>query len=143
MRTYEIVSCSGPRLTVTPGENVADVFGLAVIVTSTRAPFLSFTWLPCRSIKAFLIRRFRYRRAVPSMAICAFSGCPRAEEEMICPTVPGTVVLAHSGICAVSRFRSIILADLDMRGFAISILMLSTVVVPDTILLFFRGIHLS
>jgi hypothetical protein len=94
-------------------------------------------------IKAFLMRRLRYRRAVPSRAIYAFSGWPRVGGELIFSTVPGTVALAHSGIRAVSKFRSIILADLDMRGFAISVLMLSTVVMPGSFLLFFCGIHLS
>jgi hypothetical protein len=58
-------------------------------------------------------------------------------------TIPGTVLLARSGIRAPSRCRSVLLADLDMRGFAISVLMLSTVVVPGSFLLFFRGIYPS
>jgi hypothetical protein len=35
-------------------------------------------------------------------------------------TVPGMVVLGFSGIRAVSRFSSVVRADLAVRGFAIS-----------------------
>ena len=47
---------------------------------------------------------------------------------MILSTVPGMVVLGRSGIRAVSRFSSAILADLAMRGLAISLLTLARVV---------------
>jgi hypothetical protein len=46
---------------------------------------------------------------------------------MILWTVPGMVVVGCSGIRAVSRFSSAILADLAMRGFAISFLTLAVV----------------
>ena len=46
---------------------------------------------------------------------------------MILSTVPGTVVLGRSGTRAISRFRSAILADLAMRGLAISFLTLARV----------------
>jgi hypothetical protein len=46
---------------------------------------------------------------------------------MILSTVPGKVVLDCSGIRAVSRFRSAIVADLAMRGFVISFLTLARV----------------
>ncbi len=49
---------------------------------------------------------------------------------MILSTVPGMVVLGCSGIRAVSRFSSAILADLAMRGFAISFLTLARVALP-------------
>ncbi len=43
---------------------------------------------------------------------------------MILSTVPGTVVLGCSETRTVSRFSSAILADLAMRGFAISFMTL-------------------
>jgi hypothetical protein len=56
-------------------------------------------------------------------------------------TVPGKVVLDCSGIRAVSRFRSAIVADLAMRGFAISFLTLARVELSDFFLPFFRSIR--
>ena len=56
---------------------------------------------------------------------------------MILSTVPGTVVLGCSGIRAVSRFSSAILADLAMRGFAISFLTSARVVSASSFLVFF------
>jgi len=46
---------------------------------------------------------------------------------MIFSTVPGMVVLGRSGTRARSRFRSAILADLAMRGLAISFLTLARI----------------
>jgi hypothetical protein len=46
---------------------------------------------------------------------------------MILSTVPGMIARGCSGIRAASRFRSPILADLAMRGFAISLLTLAHV----------------
>ena len=53
---------------------------------------------------------------------------------MILSTVPDMVRLGFSGIRAVSRFSSAILADLAMRGFAISFLTLARVAWPDSLL---------
>jgi len=47
---------------------------------------------------------------------------------MILSTVSGTLILGCSGNRAVSKFSSFILADLEIRGFAISFLTLSSVV---------------
>jgi hypothetical protein len=46
---------------------------------------------------------------------------------MILSTVPGMLVLGCSATLAVSKFRSAILADLAIRGFAISFSMLTRV----------------
>jgi hypothetical protein len=54
---------------------------------------------------------------------------------MILSTIPGAVVLGCSRALAVSRFSSATLADLAMRGFAISFLTLAYVA-PDFVLLF-------
>ena len=108
---------------------VDDFFGSAVTVTSTRAPFLSLTSSPCSSVSVFSIRRSRYRWSAPSTAIFAFSGWPGPRDGMILSTVPGRLVLGCSGIRAVSRFSSAILADLAMRGLAISFLTLARVAV--------------
>jgi hypothetical protein len=62
---------------------------------------------------------------------------------MILSTVPDIVVLGCSGILAVSRFSSAILADLAMRGFANSFLTLAYVARPDFVLPFFCGMHSS
>jgi hypothetical protein len=62
---------------------------------------------------------------------------------MILWTVPGMVTLGCSRIRDVSRFSSPILADLAMRGFAISLLTLARIALPDSFLVFLCGIHLS
>ena len=59
---------------------------------------------------------------------------------MILSTVPDMVIVGCSGIRAVSRFSSVILADLAMRGFAISFLTLARVALPDSFLRFVRRI---
>jgi hypothetical protein len=53
---------------------------------------------------------------------------------MILLTVPSTVVLGSAGIREVSRFSSAILADLVMRGFAISFTTLARVALADSLL---------
>jgi hypothetical protein len=58
---------------------------------------------------------------------------------MILPTVPGMVVLGCSGIRAVSRFSSASLADLAMRGFAISLLTLARVALSESLLVLLCG----
>lgn len=55
---------------------------------------------------------------------------------MIFSTVPGMVVLGRSGTRARSKFRSAILADLAMRGFAISFLTLARIESLCSFLLF-------
>jgi hypothetical protein len=60
---------------------------------------------------------------------------------MILSTVPGMVVLGCSGIRVVSSFSSAILADLAIRGFAISLLTLARVVLPNFFLAFLCTIH--
>ena len=62
---------------------------------------------------------------------------------MILSTLPGMVTLGCSGIRRVSSFSSAILADLAMRGFAISFLTLAYVARSDFVLLFFCGIYSS
>jgi hypothetical protein len=62
---------------------------------------------------------------------------------MIFLTVPATVVLGCSEIRAVSRFISFILADLAIRGLAISFWTPALVAVPDSFLRFLFGIHPS
>jgi len=62
---------------------------------------------------------------------------------MILSTVPGMVALGCSRIRAVSRFRSATLADLAMRGFAISFVTLARVAVSDSFLVLLRSIHAS
>jgi hypothetical protein len=54
-------------------------------------------------------------------------------------TVPGMVVLGCSGIRAVSRFSSASLADLAMRGFAISLLTLARVALSESLLVLLCG----
>jgi len=58
-------------------------------------------------------------------------------------TVPGMVELGCSGIRAVSRFRSATLADLVMRGFAISLLTLARVAMSDSFLVLLCNIYAS
>jgi hypothetical protein len=62
---------------------------------------------------------------------------------MILSTVQGMVVLGSLGIRVVSRIGSIILADLDMRGLAISFLTLARVASPRSFLRFLCRMHLS
>ena len=118
-----------------------DVAGSAATVTSTRLPFLSFTSSPCSSVNAFSIRRSRCPRSGPSTYICAFSGWLRREDGMILSTIPGTVALACSGFRVVSNFSSATLADLAMRGFAISFLTLAVVALLRFFLAFLCSTH--
>src|ERR1700690_3477587 len=69
------------------------------------------------------------------MFACSGRLCP--VEGIILSTVPDMVVLDSSGIRAASSFSPAILADLDMRGFAISFLTLSRVASPCCFLAFF------
>lgn len=63
---------------------------------------------------------------------------------MILPTVPRAVVLGCPGIRVVSRrISSIILADLAMRGIAISFSTLARVVSARSFLRFLCRMHLS
>ena len=62
---------------------------------------------------------------------------------MILSTVPATVVLGCSEIRTVFRLISFILADLAIRGFAISFSTLALVALPDSFLRFLFGIHPS
>ena len=55
---------------------------------------------------------------------------------MILSTVPGMVALGGCGVRVVSRFSAAILADLAMRGFAISVRTLAGVAVPGVFLAF-------
>jgi hypothetical protein len=64
---------------------------------------------------------------IASTVICAFSGW-LDRGGIILSTVPGMVVLGVAGVREVSIFSSAILADLEMRGFAISFLTPSRVV---------------
>ena len=106
---------------------IVAVFASAVTVTSTRAPFSSLTSSPFSSVNVFSIRRFRDRRSAPSREICAFSGWLGRGDGMILSTIPDKMVLGCSRIRVVSRFSSAILADLAMRGFAISFVTLARV----------------
>lgn len=60
---------------------------------------------------------------------------------MILSTVPGTVALGWSGIRAASRFSSAILADLAIRGFAISLMTLARVALACCFLAFLCSIR--
>jgi hypothetical protein len=62
---------------------------------------------------------------------------------MILSTVQGMVVLGSLGIRVVSRISSIILADLDMRGFAISSLTRARVASARSFSRFLCRMHLS
>ena len=62
---------------------------------------------------------------------------------MILSTVPGMVVLGCSEIRAASRFSSVILADLAVRGFAISFLTLARIALSDSLLLFLCNMNPS
>jgi hypothetical protein len=61
----------------------------------------------------------------------AFSGWPG--DTIILSTVPGMVVLGRSRVRVVSRFSSIILADLAVRGLAISFVTLARIAVSDSL----------
>jgi|GEM_PF-6290181 len=69
----------------------------------------------------------------------SLSGWLGRGDGMILSTPSGIVVLGCSGMRAVSRFSSVILADLAMRGFGISSLTLPCVARSDFVLLFFCG----
>ena len=62
---------------------------------------------------------------------------------MILSTVQRMVILGCLGIRVVSRVSSIILADLAMRGFAISFLTLARVASPRSFFRFLCRMHLS
>lgn len=113
------------------------------MVTSTRAPFLSFTSSPCSSVREFSIRRFRYLGAALSTAIWAFSGCFRLRDRMILATFPGIMVLDCSGVRPASSCRSMILADLAIRGRAISFLTLARNAPRDSFFGFFCSMYSS
>jgi hypothetical protein len=83
-----------------------------------------------------LVRSVSRRQSVASGWLCRGDG-------MILSTVQGIVVLGCLGIRVVSRIGSIILADLDMRGFAISFLTLARVALARSFLRFLCRIHLS
>ena len=72
----------------------------------------------------------------------ACSGWLGRGEGMILSTIPDMVVLGRSRIRVVTSFRSAILADLAIRGFAISFLTLARVALPGLVLLLF-GIERS
>ena len=118
-------------------------FFSALTVTSTCAPFLSLTSSPCSSVNVFSIRRSRYPWSAPPTAICAFSGWLGRGDGMILSTVPGMVVLGCSGTRVVSRFSSVVLADLAMRGLAISFLTLARIALSDSLLVFLCSMHPS
>jgi hypothetical protein len=120
------------------------VLGLAAMVTSTRAPFLSFT-SPRSSVNEFSIRRSPCRRAALSTRIYAFSSRLRLRGGIILSTVPGKVVSRRTGMALLSRVRSIVLADLAMRGSAISRLTLARSASPGSLPAFlaFLCIHPS
>jgi hypothetical protein len=116
-------------------------FWSSVTVTSTWVPFLSFTSSPCSSVNALSIRRSRYLRSGPSTVICAFSGLLELGEGTILATIPGTVELGCSGFRVESNFSSAILADLAVRGCAISFLTLERVALSNLFLLFLCSMH--
>ncbi len=60
---------------------------------------------------------------------------------MIFSTVPGMDRLGGSGTRAGFKFSSAILADLVMRGFAISLFTLARIPLPDVFLDFLRSIY--
>jgi hypothetical protein len=60
---------------------------------------------------------------------------------MILSTVPGILTLGCSRIRAASRFSSAILADLAMRGLAISFSTLARVALPAIFLVLLCNIH--
>jgi len=60
---------------------------------------------------------------------------------MIFSTVPGRETLGGSAMCAGSKFSSAILADLLIRGFAISLLTLARVPLLVAFLDFLRCIY--
>jgi hypothetical protein len=88
-------------------------------VTSTGLPFVSFTSPPSSSVDKFSMRSFPRFRSTASTAGCAFSGGFRPHQAKILSSVPGRVVVGCPTICVVCRFGSVILAGLDLRGFAI------------------------
>ena len=63
-------------------------------------------------------------------AICACSGWLGREDGTIFSTIPAMVTLGCSGVRVVSKFISVILADLAIVGFAISFWTLARVVLP-------------
>ena len=81
------------------------------------------------------------RAGAPATAICAFSGRFVRGDGIIFLTVPGMVVLGCAIFRAVSRFSSAILADLAMRGFAISFLTSARVAVLGSFLPFLCSMH--
>ncbi len=62
---------------------------------------------------------------------------------MTLSAVTGRVVLACSRIRVASRFSSVILADLAMLGFAISLLTMACVALPGLFLPFFCSMNAS
>src|ERR1700727_1328606 len=59
---------------------------------------------------------------------------------MILSTIPGMTVLGCAETLAVSDSSSAFLADFDMRGRAISVLMLASIALPDFDLRFFMDL---
>jgi hypothetical protein len=62
---------------------------------------------------------------------------------MILSTVPGMLALGRIGMRAVSRFSSAILADLAMRGFAISFPTRACVELPGSFVNFLFSMELG
>jgi len=75
----------------------------------------------------------RCRRAALSTPIFASSGRLRLRDGMILSTVPYVAVFDRTGIRPLSRVRSIVLADLAMRGSAISFLTLARNASPGSL----------
>ena len=84
------------------------------------------------------MRSFRYPVS-PWIEICAFPRERGVADGMSLSTVPGIVVLGFSDILAVFKLLSAILADFDMRGSAISALMLTGIAFNDFLLSFFMS----
>src|SRR5271163_465987 len=92
---------------------------------------MNFTFLLSASVlthsSSGIIAPLQPRSLCRDDPIYVFSGCFRPRDGMILATVLPKLVFACSGIRTVARFRCIILADLAIRGFAISFLTLARV----------------
>jgi hypothetical protein len=75
------------------------------------------------------------------MAICAFSGWPRRGDGIISSTIPGTIELGCPGIRKVSKSSSAILADLEMRGLAISFVTFVRIVLLFFLFIIHQSLH--
>ena len=96
---------------------------------------------PSRWLASLIVTVDAFGQSRQQATFYVFSGSLGRGDRVILSTIRGTVALGCFGIRTVSTFASAMLADLDMRGFAISLLTLAYVALPGIFLRFFCDMH--